>query len=581
MNKKDENVQAPNRRSWWLRERWSFMITGAVLACLLILGLFASTRPITVEPLDNPTTYRYPGESIAWEGCGHLKNGRRLECSTITVPIDQFTQNPEVTDATFTIPLIRLRGHNATQNLLLNPGGPGGSGIWFMHRLGAELHTIVGEDFHLVAFDPRGVNGSRPLATCYPDAETRRARGPVRDKRVLEDSPELYAWSANYVRACADTMGVHGMYLNTPQTAADMNSILVALGQEDMVYWGFSYGTILGQTYAALYPERSRRVIIDGVNNVFDWYSGLLDEEDLVDSERVFDGFLEECVKAGRNCPLTHFGTSREVLRERILGLAETLYSEPVSVYVDNERYGVLDDRILLYEAIPTALRKSATWPALARNLALLLDGNATEAFLAYALDRKPWPKVGDAERFVMLNDGASGAKHWPGDRKTMLEWLVPFMNRSIFAPTEHGIYYAKQQWQIPKTHSFTPPHLVHTAHPLLILTTSFDPVCPLISARSAQRAFEGSQIVEVLGYGHCSTAVPSLCLARHVRAFLKDGIVPEAHVRCEVDEAYAYFPGTDDGENGVELREVDGGLGDEEDVRLSDALVELARGAW
>ncbi|KAI0967266.1 alpha/beta-hydrolase [Xylaria arbuscula] len=556
------------------------MITGAVLACFLVFRLFASETPGTPELLDNLTTYRYPGESIAWERCGHLKSGRRVECSAITVPIDQFSQTPS-TNNTFTIPLIRLRGHNATQNLLLNPGGPGGSGIWFMHRLGEQLHTIVGEDFHLVAFDPRGVNGSTPLATCYPDAETRRALGPVRDKRVIEDSAELYAWSANYVRACADTMGVHGRYLDTPQTAADMNSILTALGQEHMVYWGFSYGTILGQTYATLYPERSRRVIIDGVNNVFDWYSGLLDEEDLVDSETVFVGFLDECVKAGRNCPLTRFGKSKEVLREQILGLTETLRSEPVSVYVDSHRYGVLDDRTLLYEAIPTALRKPATWPVLAHNLAGLLSGNATGAFLAYALDKKPWPTAGDAERFVMLNDGASGAKHWPRDRKTMLEWLVPFMNRSIFAPTEHGIYYAKQQWLIPKTHSFTPPpHIVHTAHPLLILTTSFDPVCPLISARSAQRAFKDSQIVEVLGYGHCSTAVPSLCLARHVRAFLEDGTVPEAHVRCEVDEAYAYFPGEDD--EGVVGKLDEEGFGDEEDARrIYDALVELARAWW
>ncbi|KAI1345520.1 alpha/beta-hydrolase [Xylaria sp. FL0043] len=527
----------------------------------------------TIEFRDNRARHRYPGEHMEWESCGRLENGRPVECSEISVPIDQFSRDHSSND-TFTIPLIRLRGRHATQNLLLNPGGPGGSGIWFMHRLGEQLSTIVGEDFHLVAFDPRGVNNSRPLATCYPDEETRHALGPVRDQRVLEDSAEVYAWSQNYVRACAETMGEHGKYLNTPQTAADINSILDALGQEDMIYWGFSYGTILGQTYAGLFPERARRVIIDGVNNVFDWYGGLLDAEDRVDAEAVFDGFLHECVKAKEDCPLTRFGSSKETLRERILSLASTLREQPLSVYVDSKRYGLLDDRALLYNAIPTALRKPATWPTLADNLAKWLDGNANDAFLAYGRG-KPWPSAGDAERFVMLNDGASGARHWPQDRQTMLDWLVPFMNRSLFAPTEHGIYYAKQQWVVPKTYNHTPPHAVETVHPLLILTTTFDPVCPLVSARSAQKAHKGSQIVEVRGYGHCSTAVPSICLVRHVRAFLKNGTVPTSHTKCEVDGIY--FPKRES-EGHTEAVEL---FADAENREIHAAQVKLAREWW
>ncbi|RWA09926.1 hypothetical protein EKO27_g5187 [Xylaria grammica] len=492
------------------------------------------------------------------------------QCGTISVPMDQFDQDHSRNE-TFTIPLIRLRGRHATQNLLLNPGGPGGSGIWFMYRLGGHLSTIVGEDFHLVAFDPRGVNGSRPLANCYPDEDIRLALGLVRDQRVIGDSAEVYAWSKNYVRACAETMGEYGKYLNTPQTAADMNSILDALGQGDMIYWGFSYGTILGQTYAGLYPGRSRRVIIDGVNNVFDWYGGLLDTEDLVDSEAVFNGFLHECVEAGDDCPLARFGSSKEILRERILSLASALREQPLDLYVDNRNYGLLDDKTLLYGAIPTALRKPATWPTLAENLAKWLDGNATEELLAYGLGR-PWPSLGDAERFVMLNDGASGAQHWPQDRQTMLDWLVPFINRSLFAPTEHGIYYAKQQWLVPKTHDYIPRHGVETAHPLLILTTTYDPVCPLVSARSARSAFQGSQIVEVQGYGHCSTAMPSLCLARHVRAFLTNGTVPASHAKCKVDAAY--FPKAEEGVEGSAIE----AFADVDDRRIHAAQVALAR---
>ncbi|KAI8952629.1 alpha/beta-hydrolase [Xylaria longipes] len=551
---------------------WRLALTGVLFVCLIItFRLFAWTTSDVRDSRGNVTGSSYLGESIEWERCGLLKNGRPLECSTISVPMDQFGQGRSG-NQTFTIPLIRLRGRHATQNLLLNPGGPGGSGIWFMHRLGEQLNTIVGEDFHLVAFDPRGVNGSRPLAICYPDDETRRALGSVRDQRVLEDSAEVYAWSKNYVRACAETMGEHGKYLNTPQTAADMNSILDALGQRDMVYWGFSYGSILGQTYAGIFPERSRRVIIDGVNNVFDWYGGLLDYEDLTDAEAVFDGFLNECINAREDCPLAKYASSKAMLRERILDLASALREQPLGVYVDNRTYGLLDDRVLLYDAIPTALRKPATWFTLAKNLAEWLDGNATEAFLAYGL-KKPWPSAGDADRVVMLNDGVSGPQHWPQDRETMLNWLVPFMNRSIFAPTEHGIYYAKQQWLVSKTHDYVPTYGVETAHPLLILTTTYDPVCPMVSAQSAQRAYKGSQIVEVQGYGHCSTAVPSVCLARHVRAYLKDGTVPTSHTKCKVEGGY--FPQL--GENATAAPEKL--LADTEDQKIHDAQVALAKG--
>jgi pimeloyl-ACP methyl ester carboxylesterase len=140
---------------------------------------------------------------------------------------------------TFSIPLIRMRGKNATQNLLLNPGGPGGSGTEFVFRRGKQLSEIVGEGFHLLSFDPRGINASRPLASCFPDREARKLTDGLRDTEIEHDSGEAYAWSLNLAQACKDTMDEHGGYINTPQTAADMNSILDAVGQDDLVYWGF------------------------------------------------------------------------------------------------------------------------------------------------------------------------------------------------------------------------------------------------------------------------------------------------------------------------------------------------------
>ncbi|KAL2133154.1 hypothetical protein VTI74DRAFT_2815 [Chaetomium olivicolor] len=144
-----------------------------------------------------------------------------------------------------------------------------------------------------------------------------------------------------------------------------------------------------------------------------------------------------------------------------------------------------------------------------------------------------------------------------------------------MFGSTEYDLYFAKAAWTIPRTHTYVPKRGVKTANPLLLLTTTYDPVCPLVSARYAQDAFEGSKIVEVKGYGHCSLAVPSICIARHVRDFLYEGKLPDENVQCEPD-GKPYFSKPEESKALVEVES----LGEEErKIRL--AQMELARDSW
>lgn len=459
--------------------------------------------------------------------------------------MDQFNATNSA-NKTFSIPLIRLRGENATQNLLLNPGGPGGSGIEFVFRRGKQLSDIVGDGFHLLSFDPRGINGSKPLASCYPTKDAQRELSGVRDVEVVHDSPEVYAWTRNFVKACRDTMSEHGAYINTPQTAADMNSILEAVGQESMVYWGFSYGTVLGQTYASLFPEKSHRVIIDGVVNNFNWFgSDSFESESFEDTENVLEGFFDECIKAGQNCTLGSLAETREELHDLVFDFSVKLKDQPISVYINNTMYGLLDYPKLWYNGIFPALYKPASWYSLSENLYRLLQGNATDAWLAYGREGT-WNFEGEGNQFVTYNDAKTGPAYWPQDRKSILKKILPVTNSSIFAPTEGSGFYERQQWAIPRSHDFQQPHVVNTAHPLLVLSTTFDPICPLISAESAYAAFNGSQLIEVEGYGHCSVAVASTCLAIHVREFLYNGTLPDGYTRCEVDGPYFIKPEED-----------------------------------
>ncbi len=566
-----DNWRHPGRGREKRRGTWRIAL---YLACAT-LGAVTYLRPASrqVSTSSRDIEIRYAGEKISWTSCGTVAN-RPLECSSIDVPMDQFNETNSG-DKTFSVPLVRLRGRNATKNILLNPGGPGGSGTEFVFRRGESLSEIVGEEFHLLSFDPRGINGSRPLASCYPDDATRQKLQTVRQDKIPEDSGELYAWTQNSVKACAENAGEHGAYINTPQTAADMNSILDAVGQTDMLYWGFSYGTLLGQTYATLFPERSKRVIIDGVANQFDWYEAKLDTEAFEDSYNVFRGFLDECYKAKDNCSLSALADNKEELEKKLLPAIEKLRDEPLGVYVNSTTYGLLQYSDVWYSGIFSALYKPTKWYELADHLAALLQGNGTAAFLAYHDDGSIAKNTSDANKFVTLNDGASGPTYWQGDRKDLLDFLLPYFGQFQFSESEFTTYFAKQLWSIPKSHGYVPRRGVQTAHPLLVLSTTFDPICPLVSARSAVDTFEGSRLVEVLGYGHCSIAMPSMCLARHVRAYLLDGSLPDEGTQCEIDAPYFVKPR----EDGTVVATLE--LTDPEEQKIHLAQLDLATNSW
>lgn len=204
----------PAQRRQQRQVRWKFLawpLASLLLLCTLIPHNHNRLRS---KLYNDPAGVKYEGERIFWEPCGEI-TGHPLECSDLFVPMDHFAPSNSSVESeiekVFTIPLIRMRAKNATQNLIINPGGPGGSGVQFVYAIGDELNTILDEGYHILSFDPRGVNGSRPKAECYPDEATRRAHSMPRSGR-LSDTGDMYAWNKNFARACYDNMGEHAKY---------------------------------------------------------------------------------------------------------------------------------------------------------------------------------------------------------------------------------------------------------------------------------------------------------------------------------------------------------------------------------
>ncbi|KAK8041605.1 hypothetical protein PG994_014612 [Apiospora phragmitis] len=407
---------------------------------------------------------------------------------------------------TFTIPLIRMLAANASatgdRHILFNPGGPGGK--W--NPSSRHLNKLVGEDFQLLSFDPRGVRDSIPPAVCYSSKAQRVDAFTTNPWDIHFQAGEMYTRAENKGRACRDKMGEHGKYINTPP--ADMNSILDAIGQSNMYYWGVSYGSILGQTYAQMFPDRVTRMVIEGIGDLEKWYSAFnMLEESLADTDRVFTGFAEDRLASSR-------------------------------LYLDSSEYGSVTWRNVMNNGVFTALYQPASWPSLAGTLAALLNGNSTPAFLAYS---KSWAVdflVDDSSTFVIMNDNLEMGHEAPVHGiKPILNHTVSRSDMSYLVSRYQGSgFYDQASWSIPTTHEFHPRYYpacprVKTAEPILILSTTWDPVCPLASAKKAQASFEGARLVEQKSYGHSSRSMPSLCTVRHVRLYFNEGVLPEPGV--------------------------------------------------
>jgi TAP-like protein len=257
---------------------------------------------------------------------------------------------------------------------------------------------------------------------------------------------------------------------------------------------------------------------------------------------KIFDGFIEECFLAKENCPLNTiknkgFETALE-LRNYIDDFLQKLEEEPIPVYVNSSHYGAITRRNAVMSTIfPSLYKPAVSWPSLAKNLAELLKGNATLWFNTYP--DSLWSKhIGDPTIFVMMND------NWKTGSSAPFHGIKQIQNYSFSVPeyskllSAHGRllgfdFFDRAAWAFPTTHNFHPHYYpefsrVKTAHPILMLSTTYDPVCPLISAKKARDSFEGAGLLEQKSYGHGSQSMASLCTAKHVHRYFKEGVLPE-----------------------------------------------------
>jgi pimeloyl-ACP methyl ester carboxylesterase len=215
----------------------------------------ATTAPPATSPTPRPLADLPAPDPIQWTACDDF-----YQCAEFEVPIDY--TDPD--RGNFTLALIRLPAANPAArigSLFINPGGPGGSAIDYLKAVAFAIPSQIKQQFDLVAFDPRGVGHSDPIV-CGEDIQAMLALNP--DPETDAEWQSIVDTTKSFVDLCVERAGDTLPYYGTLSVARDMDRIRQGLGEDQLNYLGFSYGTSIGQVYADLFPRNFRAMVLDG-----------------------------------------------------------------------------------------------------------------------------------------------------------------------------------------------------------------------------------------------------------------------------------------------------------------------------
>ena len=288
-------------------QRWGFVLAVSVLFAA------AAAAPAAATP------------AIDWQPCGDDFPG--LECATFDVPLDYDSPRGQTTE----IALARVPASDPSDRIgsvFVNPGGPGGSGVGLvLGGFGQELHDNLGGRFDVVGFDPRGVGASDPIH-CFDSEDDLVAflnAAPVFPYQAGQYRP-FYDHYASLAERCLSRDARIARHMSTADVVRDLDLLRRAVGDRKLTYLGFSYGSYLGNTYANLFPDNVRALVIDGVLDPRLWSSGWQIKSDRVATQEEFDEFLRLCREAGPACA---FGDGRNTAK-RWEALARAVEDEPI-----------------------------------------------------------------------------------------------------------------------------------------------------------------------------------------------------------------------------------------------------------
>ncbi|WP_371680589.1 alpha/beta hydrolase [Streptomyces sp. NBC_01276] len=492
----------------------------ASLLCAAAALVATALAPVgdgtTAPDPQDPKLARFYRQRIDWGRCpsGYPAS---MRCGHLDVPLDY--TDPAKGTVALAVARRPATGRHRLGSLVLNYGGPGGAGLPSLAKGLTEperalRYRNLAASYDLVTFDPRGVGGSAPISCA--------GALPVRRTESMDAAALLRASDAA-VRSCRAHSGPVLPHVGTVNVARDMDVLRQALGERKLDYLGWSYGTRLGAVYAARFPERAGRMVLDGVDTLSE---PLADQElETARGQQIaYDAFLDWCA---RQPGCVYEGVDRARANRRTGELVARLDANPLPV-PGGGRFTGAD----LALAIENDLYSPWDWPDLERGLGTLVRHRDPAGLLEAAQPEKDnegaaWAAVSCAD---YPDRGAGGD---PRALQRQLDELRPrFLEASrIFGPGELSEIAYCHGWPTPTdpTSGLTPENVP----PMLLIGVRGDPATPYAWTEETARLLGPRAIViDYKGQGHTGFR-HSACVKRHVERFLLDGRLPRESTSC------------------------------------------------
>ncbi|KAG8788256.1 hypothetical protein FRC12_014787, partial [Ceratobasidium sp. 428] len=462
--------------------------------------------------------------------------------------------------------------------------GPGGSGNNFVAFAGEWLSTLVDGKYDIIGFDPRGANLTGPWTECF-ETESK----PIWSQLQLEVLGVPYphsnfhsdralvtkisALQATHNAACLK-YGNRKMLESTGTTSVvnDMVRIVEALGEDGLNYWGCSYGTVLGATFAAMRPDLAKRMVLDGVADAEAWFNDVWrwGMDGMKDTHKTLTAFLSTCAEAGPTycafaVPPDNLNVTQttETLRNRLNAIYARLGDRPLVVADSPVGPGIFTASNLQKLILPL-LYKPVTWPSLMQILTSVEQGDATSAYTAvYSpyMNVIPQPYNQNVFNRSMQHHFLSRESQYSvlcadtaPTNISVDEYTNYFREMGKLSPT--GENWARvvggcNGWSFQANQRYKGPWSVEdglkkTRFPILFLNLDADAVTPLSTAVRMSERFgqESATLLVQQGFGHCTFTHPSLCTAMHVRDYFVHGKVPQNGTYCTPEPGFPYPTG-------------------------------------
>ena len=524
----------------------------AALVTVLAFAGVAGVAPLTAQTSAQDAPIDFSTNSIAWAACPDAPVAG-LECAVYDVPLNY--RDPAGTTIQIALRRVPASGEDRVGTLFFNPGGPGGTGTGqFVEWLG-QFPAPVRERFDLVSWDPRGV-GESTAVQCFPspDAESQVLGGVSTFPLTFAEQAAFYTAWQQVADACAAAQPDLLAHVSTADTARDLEQLRIAAGGEDLNFWGVSYGTFLGATYANMFPDHIRSLVLDGNLSPLAWTAdGNVNPQESIglrigsqQAADVFHLFLQFCTAAGKDgCAFAE--SSVELTNQKWVDLLNRLSQSPVTV---QSGQGPVDmDLSTLVEQVDNSL--DIVWPIPGAS-GWAKTGEALQMIYEASIAPTAVGTPASAQDSAQASPVASEAATYAGPEQTLAvacgdtgrpspQRIPSLAADSQLAAGYFGLATLYNDvpctfWSVAAADPYTGPWDTPLSASPLIVNTTHDPSTPMQNAEQMADLLPGAVLLRVDGYGHTSLLNTSSCANDIISAYLIDGSLPAPDTWCAQD---------------------------------------------